>query len=375
MEDWDPPLFREGGYPEFLAAQTAMVPVRLFRFAFRDNAIQRQVGGRKNLFIRGPSGSGRGLLAANIKRHALFCELSVTPIPNDYDILKGELGESERFGDVGDIAKAALNGKYESPDLTVIEHIRAEQKFRDSDGVNRIRRVKGHTSLDTLLARRVLRRGGIVVTSSDFLGEIADSMGDRMFDELSSPRTEMILMLSPKETIDLENALAAAKSKYVKLIKRLGEEKKAESTSDQSRLDKKAEQDDMRVLEEAIYFDHAFPHMKTKEAQDNSPISYSIESFMEHWKRSAEATQVWNKVKEAQGSAEFEAGLKKAQRDIIDSCSVLAKKLSEGEKEEIGAMLSKATSIKPGKEGEDLLEKWRQQAHRCKMIMSGKENG
>ena len=54
MADWDPPLFREGGYPEFLAAQLAMVPVRLFRFVFRENAIRRQVRGRP-----GCAGTGR----------------------------------------------------------------------------------------------------------------------------------------------------------------------------------------------------------------------------------------------------------------------------------------------------------------------------
>ena len=68
MSAWDPPLFsKPGPFPELIRAQRVLLAGKLYEFAFRqtDDAlpITRSVNGRLNLFLRGPQGAGRGLVA------------------------------------------------------------------------------------------------------------------------------------------------------------------------------------------------------------------------------------------------------------------------------------------------------------------------
>jgi hypothetical protein len=376
MRDWNPPLFAAGGYRAFMEAQLAMVPIRVFRYAFKDDAIKANVRARRNLFVRGPAGSGRGLLAACVKRHAIFSELSVTRLPNDYDILKNELAESDVFGSVGEGAKVALNGKYESPDLMVVEHARAEQKFKPNHGEERTRKIKGFAALDALLARRVQGAGCMMVTSSDFLGQIAESMGDRMLEELSSPRTDMILMLSPKETLDLDNEINARRKWFVEFVMAFGGGTKI-ADEGKSRLEKNADMGEVETFRQALYFEAAFPVVVEREGIDNMKIKKLVESGIDKWERAGEALPVWTRFCEARetGSAEFEEGVAGAQMTVVEACRSLAEKLSQREKEEVGKMLGKAASVNPDDPGDEILASWREQAEKHRRIMSGEENG
>src|SRR5258708_9399774 len=81
LTDWDPPLFKNGGngkFTNFINVMKAAVAFRLHRYCFevlnfcedtkaREYALEKSVGLRRNLFIRGPAGSGRGLLVAIMK--------------------------------------------------------------------------------------------------------------------------------------------------------------------------------------------------------------------------------------------------------------------------------------------------------------------
>ena len=126
IKDWNPKLFTTG-FAEMMEVQKVLAIKRLRDFAYGQDydrkALDSNLAERKNLFIRGPSGSGRGLLLATIKLHAAIREITVTPLPCDYDIFRADYAEAESFGQIGEEKKLVIAEKYETPQIMVVENV------------------------------------------------------------------------------------------------------------------------------------------------------------------------------------------------------------------------------------------------------------
>lgn len=373
MGDWDPPLFASGGYEELMVLQKAAVSRAIYAFAFEkgedgSEAIERNIARGRTLFIRGPEGSGRGLLAAMVKMATARLGIPTTTV-GDYDIMKGELSNADIFGELGDAARVALRQKYELPGLMVLEQVRAESTYVDRNGNERIKQIKGSATLDSILAKRATRRGAMLVTSSDFIGEIAESMGDRMADTLGSPKTSLVIMLSPKESATLETALAERKTAVSSLSEVLHATPK-ESESGRSRVEKMSEAEMAAGFEDALYFEEAFPNVKVKDAKVKASIQKDARASIGKWARADLARPVWMRFRDAKENqtSEYESGVEKAREEMVRSCKELAKRLTRKEMLHIGKMLSVATEVVPGDDSR--INKWRESNERYRGMMS-----
>lgn len=372
MADWDPPLFSRGGFEEYLEVQKVMAMMKIWRFAFSPggNALKDKAARGRNFFVRGPAGSGKGLLAATIKLVAAGRGMTATPLPSDYDVLKGFLAQAEEYGGRGDAARVELYSRYESPTLMVVEDARAEMRFQFRDGNEKTRRVRGHDFLDALLARRASRPGTLLMTSSNFIGEIRDSMGDRMHDMLLSPKTNLLVMLGPDETSDLRTMLSARRSQFQDVIDRL-----VEVPQEKNRLltERMGDCEEADLFLEALYFEEAFPRRGARAGENNLSWHEMCESSLGHWEQASLAAPVWERFVSAreERSAEYKEGLDRARAEAIQDCRGLSPKLSRREMIEVGKMLSLAARA-TGDPG--LIDSWKAEAAAKRDLMSGKSS-
>jgi len=264
MDSWKPPLFeRQTPFPELMRAQRAILISKLYEFAFRPSeeygkAMSRSVNARLNLFLRGPQGAGRGLIAANVKIMAALGDLSVTPRDKDaawarFEVFKEAANKATALGQTGEEARSGLYWNYENVDVMVVEGVRTDTRL-DIRGDSVRHKSMGAQSIDRLMAQRANRsRGGsMVITSHDFLGQIRETLGDAFLDEMCSQRTCVALLLSPEESDVLHGHLSKTYEEHRNAVNKLRHKEAAE---DRKRLtDRTASAEDGAVMRGALLF-------------------------------------------------------------------------------------------------------------------------
>jgi hypothetical protein len=257
MSDWDPPLFsaaRAGPAWRYMRAQRAMAIKRLWDFCFADDgrAILASVSAGRNLFVRGPRNSGKGLLSAAVKAVAAIKQVSATPFACEFDVFRSEMMACMSFGRDGAEAKAVVADKYLDVQLMVMENVRAESTIKFS-GEEAKAKFKGSNQIDSLLANRAAAKGSLLLTSCDFIGEISTTLGERLFEDLSGDRTALLLLLSPDEAAEVTDSLSSVyASRVATFHSMLGGEVERRT------LDSRNDDENIIMVEDGFYVEEAF---------------------------------------------------------------------------------------------------------------------
>lgn len=368
IKDWNPKLFTSG-FMELMEVQKVLAIKRLKDFAYGNDfdrkTLDANISERNNLFIRGPSGSGRGLLLSTIKMHAAIREITVTPIPCDYDIFRAEMAEADSFGSIGQEKKLNVALKYERPQIMIVENVRAEGYFPTSVG-QATKKIKGVQSADATVAKRLARPGSIVISSYDFVGEIKDSIGERMLEVLESPRTKHILMFDPNESLTLRKSLWDRKKLMLERMTQI----RTDDSEKRMRMEKMGEEEQFAVLEDALFFEEAFRGMKPMPGDDVMPIQAQMEMGAPNWVKRDRVLKTWEMFVSARQDqdAQYKQGIQRARVEAVRGCKVMAQKMTEGEMLETGMMLSYACMVNA--DGDDpKLAEWKKQAEESKNRM------
>lgn len=343
LTDYKPPIFKDGGncrFKEFIRVQQSIVMLKLWNFAFKNFEVedkciyilQKNIENRKNLFIRGPNGSGRGLLVSNIKLLAAVKDISSTPTPDEWANFKSEIWESEAIGKQGEIPKVQVAERYQNVDLLTIQNMAGR-----SSSENKNWKFKGAGGIDTLLSKRECFNGSLVCTSSDFIGEIGEFFGEKIFEILCSSNTMLLLMFSPSEA-DL----------MLCSLQRQFENNKEKVSSFETRKEKKLENrlSDRELaaeVENVLAFEAAFPKIPFTGSGANSFTS-KIDDFPENY--SPSIINSYSKFKKSKESNDqlFKSKLESILIQTVSKIPDLGSKMTDKEKLETGKMLSVACS-------------------------------
>lgn len=263
---WRPRLFlRPCTFYDLIKAQKATALIRLHEFGWRKSgptswSIARSIAGNRNLFIRGPQNSGRGLLMAAIKTWAAAKDITVTPLPGQFDTFRNDVSQAEALGSSGDATRALVRANYVDVEILALENLRQESiiKVVGAQGYSVAehkarRKFRSSNMVDDILARRQSRPGSIVLTSYDFAGEIADTLGDGLAEMLNSPNTGMVMLFSPAEVDSLGLALKDRKRALSGARAQL-----MASAADKSLSGKAMHKTNIEHFDEMMYFDEAF---------------------------------------------------------------------------------------------------------------------
>ena len=371
IKDWNPKLFTTG-FAEMMEVQKVLAIKRLRDFAFGQDynrkTLDANLAERKNLFIRGPSGSGRGLLLATIKFHAAIREITVTPLPCDYDIFRADYAEAESFGQIGEEKRLAIAEKYENPQIMIVENVRSEMRFKASGS----KRIKGASAVDATIAKRLAMAGSIVITSYDFIGEILDSMGERMMELLESPRTRHLLLFDPNETTTLRKAIHERKKM---MLERMEQIRSDDSSERKMRMEKMGEDEQIAILEDALFFEEVFKGFRPLPGEDVMPIQAQMEMGAPNWAKRERVLRVWETFVSARKDQDiqYKQGIQRARIEAVRSCRVMSQKMTETEMLETGMMLSYASQIDVSAPDDPKFSEWKRQSEESKdkMVSDG----
>lgn len=352
MADWDPPIFQKdkaGRFDRFVRIQKAVAIQKLYGFCFRPIpgnrlplfSIDHSIRNGLHLFIRGPSNSGRGLLMSSIKVFCAMKDISVTPLPGDFAIFKSELIESGLFSKEGVMARSAVSENYLNVDVLMLEGIRAER--RTNLGGNKISvKFRGCDSVDNLVAKRMSAPGCMVFSSGEFVGEIGDSMGDKLFEELDSSRTQEIILFHPKEAEALLEALKGRQDFLWSVVDRFRidkSEKKSRKTSGESAV----ERVDAENVKEAFYFEESFKNIPTASPDSAMRIGFRTHGSSKFSGEVMEIAQAFEKEKKDNSMA-YQTGMDAAQTNAVRACRELASMMTDKEVRETASLLRLATA-------------------------------
>jgi hypothetical protein len=376
--DWSPPLFkaeRAGLFRDLIRTQKVLAMSVLYEFCFKElkaeddgrkvYALDRSILTGKNLFIRGPLGSGRGLLAASIKMQSAARDISTTPLPSEFSALRGMLHEYESYGAEREITRSIVHDSFVGVKLMFLEDIHCETKTLGRQNV--IIKSKYANTFDSIFAKRAQQEGAMVFTSSDFAGEIGDSIGDKLQEILESDSTYQIIMVSPVEADALLRSLRARKNMFsIQLTKLLNEEKTKKKTSskgNKAMIEGIEEGFGVESIKEGFYFEEAFPnipgetpeiHMVANESC-SSEIKEKYEEFIKEKNESPRGLSYYN-------------GLNTAIVNAVGACKELSGKMTHREMKLIGQMMSVAT------QADNSLNEKVQYAIKLRNLMDGKSD-
>lgn len=361
---WGPKLFAGGDSPEVMKAQAIAAMLRLYEFCHKPcgdktYSLNKSVAAGKNLFIRGPRGSGKGLLTSSVKMLAAAQGVSVTPLPGDYDVFRTWLSQSEAFN--ADEAKATVANNYVHPDVMVVENVRAETQLRIT-GEKTGRKFRASGAADDVFARRRMKPGSVVLSSSDFAGEIADTLGDGMLETLLSDKTSMILLFSPAEASALMAGLTRRHDALSADVAKL-----RASDAKKSLKDTLEEKKDALAVRNALYFAEVFKWVpnggRSGGEYDTTQMTKTINMCANLPPFAVRELAAFNEARLKKDAA-YQENLKKAQADAIKECSEIATKMTDKEMVEAGKVLSLATN-------KTRLEELGKLAHEKREEMSG----
>lgn len=371
MGDWSPKLFRQAqsrSFKRLIKIQKADAIFKVWNFAFRPipkgltttSALSRSIQSKQNLYIRGPKNSGRGLITSSIKLLAAIRTIGSTPLPGDFDTFKSDLAQTEALGPTGGDARVLVAQKYEEPPLLALEDVRGETTTRYS-GDKVPKRSKAADAIDRLLAARGLRPGSMLLSGPDFIGQLQDTLGDRLPEVLDSENTSIILLFHPKEA----DALLAGLKMYRESLREVVTQALGVNSSDKlSTKDKKYFDEQAELLRQALYFGEAFQNVP----EGCDPMGSVGEglSFFDQiadaadknrlHKKMLEVLRAFNAAKASKDEA-YADGVRTAQVCAARSCKTLASRMTERELYETGRLMSLATQ--PTEKVSEMIEKAR----------------
>jgi len=370
MSDWKPPIYfpaKAGLFPSFIRMQKVVAVHRLWDYCYKDvgvgtwSALLRSVDEGRNLFVRGPKGSGRGLISACIKFVAAKMDISATPLPGDFDLFKNEILESKALGREGAEAKALVSEKYADVRLLVLEGCRAESIIKFSGEETPVK-FRGSNEIDSLLARRQMTRGGMLLTSDDFIGQVSNTMGDRLLEVLASDDTRLVLMLSVDEANDLLAAVASKQKAMAEWVAAMGAFKAEKGPERKTAPEKMSEKGEFRMVEEALFFEDAFPNIPSDTLTGNR-VGVMLD-VGDGFPPCILSTYAAFKESRERKGAEYKEGIRAARVAAVRSCKSLASMMIEKEMEEVGRILSLAAGP------QDRMDELAREATRMRAAMS-----
>lgn len=372
MKDWSPPIFKNGGnthFQQLIKAQKAVVIKRVYDFAFKllssdkgnlkKYAIDKSVESGRNLYIRGPAGSGRGLLMACMKMLAAARNISTTPNPSDWATFKSDLLDAENYNRSGEEAKILVNERYKNVQILTLENVRGEGAGAFSQDRKYFSKFKASAALDDVISKRLAKPGSMIFSSSDFIRQFGDSMGDRLPEVLISDATSLVLMFSPIEADDLLRGLKEKLNSYWQY--RLFFYDKAEKNQKDKYQERLQEEQALKTIEDSLYFESEFWHMPNFgeaagdsleiETQSNTAL---IEMFPGKWDKRVLA--LMSKFREEKKNESL--GYKENRKRVLIAASEKSKpseRMTDKERHETGLLMSIA--CKPPKELNEIMVK------------------
>lgn len=380
MSDWSPKMFRPPNFMDFrdfARAQKSIAVKTIYDFAFRtdrDGNVSMLMAAEmgRNMAIRGPRRSGRGLLMACMKMLCATKDISTNPVPDEWSQMKYKLMGSEGLGGpLVEEAKLDVQSMYLDPKILFVEDIRGNRE-KGFNGTETSRKIRGSTAMDNLLSERESQRKGCVLSSEEFSHQIGMSLGDKMLETLSDPRTERIILLSEPEAMDLLKSLNDRYKEFRKRVKNVASgvgDKRAKTVSDEH----EEARSNVSVVE-ALHFSEAFrsfPNLANssvtidayKIEQDlGSMIDMSPEDFPE------EVVEVYQDFVEEKGrrGASFLSAQVQAKRSVVKKTD-WGKMLSDAEADKVADILSAACR------GSEYVDEMVREAKKLRAEMSGEE--
>jgi hypothetical protein len=354
IKDWSPPIFKQGGcgdFKAFIRVQKSLVMKKVYDFCFRvvsspDSpkvySLNRSIETNHNLYIRGPLNSGRDLLLASVKIFAAAKDISATPVPYEWATFKQDVAQSDWQGREAETARIRLADLYRTVKLLTLANVQSETSWSDD---KKPRRFRSSLVIDDILTRRMTMSGSMVLTSHEFIGQIADSLGDRLPEVLTSPKTTIIIMLSVDE----------ADSLLTSLTRKIHSLRTAASKTRNVMTQKKIQEDvaEKKILEDVLdclYLETLTPQLPETSPDDTLLNLLEINPGSHPQKVNEMFAQF--KADQQANNLTYREGLKKAKIMAVTECQELKHKLSVREMEEVGDMLSLACA---GKERIDTL--------------------
>ncbi len=360
IDDWKPKPFEKGGprrFKSFIKVQKAFAIINLYNFCFKylgvDSitknkiyAMDRSIQAGRNLYIRGPANSGRDTLISQIKFHAAWRDISITPLPAEWATFKSEVMQCNWNGKEADEAKSLVQDKYRNVKILALANVRGENsKFP----------FKGAILIDDLISKRAMHQGAMVFTSGDFIHEMGDSVGDLLPDALRSDNTSLILLFHPDEADALLNSLVRRILKLREKVDKFDFGKKGI----QAQLD---EEKDLEILNELFLMEEIFKHIPMSNLIQGATSKLSLESISEKLNIGIEpfhekVRTAWAEFKriKQENTLAYQERLKKVYIAVIKDCPEIGSKMTEKEMIETGKMLREACA--EPKEIMKLLEK------------------
>jgi hypothetical protein len=350
MMDWSPAIFskdRSGEAWAIMRAQRAIAISRLWNFCFADKgrALLSNIDSGRNLFIRGPRNSGRGLLASSIKAVAAMKQVSTSPFMSEFDIFRSEMLECMSFGREGAEAKGNAADKYLDVQLMVVENMRAENTIKYS-GEQAKAKFRGADEIDNLIAKRLLSRGSMLITSCDFVGEISITLGERLFDELSSDRTTLVMLVDPGEAIEVSNGLRRAYKDSNATLRAL---MVGATQREKKLMGGREDAENVVRIEESFYLEDAFDEIPGESKTIQGAIDNSPESFTHAVRERYEEFKADRQAK----SAAYKRGIQAARARVVMSSGLCNEsprgqapryRMTSGEMSEMGTILALSCS-------------------------------
>lgn len=351
--DWKPGLFgpKSGRARPLMQMQKTLVIKRLHGFCFKETgkteegyrsyAMDDSLAQGRNLFIRGPSNSGRGLLLASLKVFLAMRDISVTPLPGDFSVFKSDMVEASSYGKEGDSARITVAESYQNVSVLMLEGVHGEFKNNYS-GEKVASRSRAADAIDNLIAKRVVRQGSVVCTSSDFMGEIGETLGDKFSEVMNSARTIPVLMFHPREGLDLLAALnrrceffSKKIDQYFDVAKQKGGSKK---TVEEGLIDKQ----ELEFIKEGLHFDEVFEDIPSLGEGGEPRMTAKLENMLRR-KGCPESIkslyECFSSDKQLNG-ASFQEDRMNAQMNAVRECKGLASKMTQREVYETSKLLA-----------------------------------
>ena len=355
---WRPPCFdmkESAPCYRFVKGQKILAIKKIYDFCFNNFSLEKSIITGRNIFIRGPKGSGRGLLIASMKFLAAGRDISVTPYSGEWAIFKAQVIDAESMGKPSETAKAILSREYLDPEFMTLENIKAEPFL-----LSQQRKIRGSSIFDLILAKRQAVRGAMAFSSSNFVGEIADTFGDKFYEVVMDDKTDMVLLLSPEEVLSI---IRTVKSKLDKLDNSLPDF--MEKFKNQKKH--KAETNYAEILDESnLDYSFLLECMVCSKFSNNSSLTTTIEGFSLHNKTLKAMLDEIEKSKQDDPNS-YERMVDRVSIGIIKQCKVLAEKMTDKEIKEVVKILWMAASSQ--------FEEERKMAISMMNMMSGLENG
>lgn len=350
--DWKPKIFRwdQCKFPRFLKIQKATAIERLYEFGFKRKGdddskvcgLEKSIVGGRNLFIRGPIHSGKGLLVALVKTLAAAKGISSTHAPGDFELFKSEMLVCGEMGLTGADARIKVTANYEIPWLMTLENVKGEMTYKYT-GEKTSKMSRAAEAIDGVFARRAKSlSGSVVLTSVQFAKEIGDTIGCRIVEMIDSEKTAMILLLSNREIESLMRGLAKCAKDYLVMIQEIvgadfDKSKKREA-------EKQDERNRVVCMKEALFFEQAFPAIPMYNSIPMYDLGFGqiIKTNLAKLPKGfIDAYTEFQMAMKTKDGLEYEEGIRGARIMAVQSCS-LAASMSEKEVMEIGRMLSES---------------------------------